>query len=82
VAGSGALSRALQEAWPSAAHRAVRIGFPPDPGEALLLEAPEPFDQPAELPPPFPSCANYDAKAWRFLAEQAAPGALFWNVAA
>ena len=30
----------------------------------------------------FPSCGNYDAKAWRFITAQASPGALFWNVAA
>lgn len=82
VAGSGALSRALQQAWPQAAHHAIRIGFPPDPGGAELLAAPEAFQEPAELPPPFPSCANYDAKAWRFLLERAQDGALFWNVAA
>jgi hypothetical protein len=36
----------------------------------------------ARLSPPFPSCDNYDAKAWRFIRAQASPGALFWNVAA
>lgn len=81
VAGSGSLSRALQRAWPWASHRAVRIGLPPDPGAAELRQAPEPFAEPAEQLPPFPSCANYDAKAWRFLCAEASPGALFWNVA-
>jgi hypothetical protein len=81
VAGSGALSRALQRVWPDAAHYAIRIGFPPDVGAATLLEAPERFGDPAERPPPIPSCANYDAKAWRFISERASPGALWWNVA-
>ena len=80
VAGSGALARALQQGWPDASHHAVVIGFEPDAGEAKLWRAPESFDQDAQLPPPFPSCSNYDAKAWRFIAEHAAPGALFWNV--
>lgn len=81
TAGSGALTRALQAAWPSAEHFAVRIGMPPDPGRARLFIAPERFEDPAKEPPPFPSCSNYDAKAWRFFEERAKPGALFWNVA-
>ena len=31
--------------------------------------------------PPFPSCSNYDATAWRFVKAYARQGALFWNVA-
>jgi hypothetical protein len=82
VAGSGSLSRALQAAWPAAAFHAVRVGKPPAVGKARLWAAPEPFERAAASPPPFPSCANYDAKAWRFLTRHAAPDALFWNVAA
>jgi hypothetical protein len=81
VAGSGALSRSLQAAWPRAKHFAVRIGFEPDVGEAELLRAPERFEDPAKERPPFPSCANYDAKAWQFIKARARSGALFWNVA-
>lgn len=81
IAGSGVLSRALQKAFPDAKHYAVKIGKEPDAGNATLFEAPEKFDAPAELPPPFPSCAEYDAKAWRFVKAHASPGALFWNVA-
>jgi hypothetical protein len=47
-----------------------------------LYAAPEKFEQDAKVKPPFPSCSNYDAKAWRFIQEYARPGALFWNVAA
>lgn len=85
VAGSGVLSRALQAALPQVPAFAVRIGRELRAGEAgraRLLDAPERFSQDAKLPPPFPSCPNYDAKAWRFLTEHAQPGALFWNVAA
>lgn len=81
VAGSGVLTRALQQAWPSARFYAVRIGAEPDAGAAHLYKAPEAFEQPARHPPPFASCANYDAKAWRFIRAHASPGALFWNVA-
>jgi hypothetical protein len=82
VAGSGALSRALQRAWPEAVFHAVRIGAAPQAGRARLYQAPEAFEQDARQPPPFPSCSNYDAKAWRFIRTHAQPGALFWNVAA
>jgi threonine dehydratase len=82
VAGSGTLSRALQRAWPSATFYAVQVGKPPAVGRAALLAAPESFERDARVCPPFPSCSNYDAKAWRFIVRQASPGALFWNVAA
>jgi hypothetical protein len=82
VAGSGLLSRCLQAAKPEAVVNAVRIGFPPEVGAARLLTAPEPFSETARQPPPFPSSANYDAKAWQFVMRHASPGALFWNVGA
>lgn len=82
AAGSGTLSRALARAFPAARIHAVRVGRPPECGGAELHEAPEPFARKAKAPPPFPSCANYDAKVWQFFLNRAAPGALFWNVAA
>lgn len=82
VAGSGVLTRSLQLAWPDARFFAVRIGAVPDAGRAEVLEAPERYEEDARDPPPFPSCGNYDAKAWSFARQFAKPGALFWNVAA
>jgi DNA modification methylase len=80
VAGSGTLTRALQRAWPDADHHAVQIGRAPEIGNAKLWLAPEKFEDDALDPPPFPSCSNYDAKAWQFIKQHASPGALFWNV--
>ena len=82
VAGSGTLSRALQTAWPSADFYAVKVGATPNAGRASLYTAPESFEREARIKPPFPSTSNYDAKAWQFVRRYAAPGALFWNVAA
>lgn len=82
VAGSGTLSRALQLAWPDAQFHAVQVGKAPHVGRARLWVAPEQFEDDARERPPFPSCSNYDAKAWRFICRHASPGALFWNVAA
>jgi hypothetical protein len=81
VAGSGTLSRALQLVWPDARFFAVRIGAMPDAGRAEVIDAPERFENDAKEPPPFPSCGNYDAKAWRFIKQRAAKEAVFWNVA-
>ncbi len=82
VAGSGTLTLALQQAWPEATFYAVRIGRDvPSVGRATLLVAPERYEQAAKTRPPFPSCDNYDAKAWQFIRRLATPGALFWNVA-
>jgi hypothetical protein len=47
-----------------------------------VLNAPEKFEQDAKQLPPFRSCLNYDAKAWRFIQQRATEDALFWNVAA
>lgn len=83
VAGSGTLTRALQDARPDAKFFAVRVGARgTDIGRATELIAPERYERPAQDPPPFPSCDNYDAKAWRFMKKMGAPGALFWNVGA
>lgn len=81
VAGSGTLCRALQQAWPNASIHAVLIGADADTADAARYRAPERFEQDARLSPPFASCSNYDAKAWRFIIEHAKPGAVFWNVA-
>lgn len=81
VAGSGVLTRGLQRAWPSAEHHAVVIGAESKTGRAAVFRAPERFEDDAEYRPPFPSCGNYDAKAWRFLVANGRPGDLFWNVA-
>jgi hypothetical protein len=81
VAGSGTLQRGLQKAWPEAVFHAVKIGAEPKAGRAKLWSAPEKFEKDAKIKPPFPSCTNYDAKAWRFIIENAKPEALFWNVA-
>lgn len=82
VAGSGVLTRALQLRWPDAEHFAIQIGAVPKAGRALVFRAPEKFEQNAKIKPPFPSCSNYDAKAWRFVNAIAGEGALFWNVGA
>lgn len=80
AAGSGTLSRTLQEVWPDAEHHAVMVGRHPDTGKATLHTAPEPFERDAKTPPPYPSTSNFDAKVWQFAGHRG-PGTLIWNVA-
>ncbi len=82
---SGTLSRGLQLAWPNTEFYGVSVGHEPTEeqrGRATMFKASEKFDQKAKDPPPFPSCAFYDAKVWAIMKEHASDGALFWNVAA
>jgi len=83
VAGSGVLARAMRLAWPGTPLRLVCLGKEPirPEGDVQVYHAAERFEAPALLPPPFPSCLHYDAKAWTFVQRHAVPGALFWNVA-
>lgn len=83
VAGSGTLTRALQQAWPEAKFFAVVVGgSTAKVGRAVRIDHPLPFEADARVLPPFPSTRNYDAKAWEYVKRQAGPGALFWNVGA
>jgi hypothetical protein len=83
VAGSGVLTRALQNAWPEAKVYAVIVGKLDAPtGRAERIVHPLPFAVEADVRPHFPSAPHYDAKAWESFRDHACRGALFWNVAA
>lgn len=87
--GSGMLARCLGRAFPEARVKGVIVGlrsrnqaqaFPPN---VELVDCPYDFAAPCQLEAPFPSCRNYDGKAWEAL--ERAGGAsrgrvLFWNV--
>lgn len=81
AAGSGTLTRTLQEVWPAAEHHAVMVGRHPDAGNATIHAALEPFERDAQEPPPIPSTSNFDAKAWRFVRDRTTRRILWWNVA-
>ena len=87
VGSSGTLNRSLQLAWPDARVHVVSVGHTMSEreiGRAIYHRSELKFDRPVkpEDAPPFPSAPTYDAKAWKFVREHAAPGALFWNVGA
>lgn len=87
-AGSGMLARCLGRAFPEAAVHAVAVGLASRhgaqafPANVKLHPCGLRFEEESRAAAPFPSCPNYDRKAWA-LAEFAAKGrALFWNVLA
>ena len=83
AAGTGALTRSLQAAWPDATHHAVVVASKAaDTGYAERHLVDVSFNRAARHLPPFPSASNYDAKAWNIMKHHARPGALFWNVGA
>lgn len=83
MGGSGALGRALQRAYPNTPVNIVSVGTKNfNGGTNRVFNAPEKLDDDAEVLPPYPSSTHYDAKTWRFVIENAKPGACIWNVAA
>lgn len=80
---TGTAIRAFQIAWPSTAVHGIAVArnmHPGEIGEARLISSPLPFLKDAKEQPPFPSTANYDAKAWPLFRDLAADGAIFINV--
>lgn len=83
VAGSGVLTRGLQLGLQASSFHAVQIGRnlkPKDVKAAKIYVHSLDFSQDAKLTPPFPSCSNYDAKAWELIKRYAKGRVLFWNV--
>jgi hypothetical protein len=83
AAGSGTLTRGLQIGMPLAKHCAVRVGARPQVGSAELFITDVPFETVETREPPFPSCPNYDAKAWFVMGRRQSDDGkrrLFWNV--
>jgi len=86
AAGSGMLARCLGRAFPDSAVHAVTVGLASRHavqsfGSNVTLHACRyRFEQECKTPAPFPTCANYDKKAWEIAVSQAKGRALFWNV--
>ena len=84
VAGSGVLIRGIQNGLAAQKYNAVQIGRKlnqSDVGRATIHVCPLTFETNAKIKPPFPSCSNYDAKAWApFVLDSGTK--LLWNVMA
>jgi hypothetical protein len=80
AAGSGVLTRGLQRGIPGD-FVAVQIGRDIDkPGRAKVIKHPLPFEKESGAVIPFPSCPNYDRKAWDICQRSSKGRVLFWNV--
>lgn len=84
ASGSGVLTRGLQAGIPNAEFFAVQVGrelTEEARGIAQVLAYPMKFeDELHKIVPPFPSCPNYDRKAWHFCKKYSKGKVLFWNV--
>jgi hypothetical protein len=86
AAGSGMLARCLSKAFPEAAVHAVAVGLASRHsaqqfGPSVTMHAYElEFEQETKASAPFPSCPNYDRKAWEHCRREAQGKVLFWNV--
>lgn len=84
--GSGMLARCLGVAFPNSEIRGVAVGLASRherqemPSNVNLLASPYKFQQETKAQCPFPSCGNYDRKAWEMMQEHRKGRVLFWNV--
>lgn len=87
-AGSGMLARCLGRAFPDSAVHAVAVGlasrhdaqhFGPN---VRLHQCAYKFEQETKGSAPFPSCPNYDRKAWEIMILKKRGSVLFFNVLA
>jgi 1-aminocyclopropane-1-carboxylate deaminase/D-cysteine desulfhydrase-like pyridoxal-dependent ACC family enzyme len=85
-AGSGMLARCLGNAFPESEICAVAIGLASRheaqsfDSNIRMIKSRYRFEQETRAECPFPSCANYDRKAWEVCAKEAKGKILFWNV--
>ena len=83
VAGSGVLIRGLNKGLKSKSFNVVQIGrklSKSDVASSNIYIHPLDFSQDSKVNPPFPSCSNYDAKAWEYVKKYGNSKTLFWNV--
>lgn len=86
--GSGMLARCLSEAFPDAEIHGVIVGLKSRNqkqefrSNVILHECRYDFAEETRAESPFPSCGNYDRKAWEICQREGKGRRLFWNVLA
>jgi hypothetical protein len=84
--GSGMLARCLGTAFPDSRIMGVAVGLKSRhdaqqmPPNVHLVETRYKFEEETKASSPFPSCRNYDRKAWEQAVRSTAKSILFWNV--
>lgn len=82
--GSGTLLQGIIQGTTKAKITGIQVGaqvsFTP-PKRVRIIKYHKPFEQETKHAAPFPSCANYDLKAWEYCQRYKGTGlTLFWNV--
>lgn len=84
ASGSGTIMRGIAAGTNNARIVAIQVGAEvgnPLPGRITIKKYHKPFEKESTLNAPFPSCANYDLKAWEYCMRDKPKGSvLFWNV--
>lgn len=82
ASGSGTLINGLQQGFSNAAFNVVQVGAElKNVTNANIYKYHKPFEQECKTKPPFPSCQNYDSKAWEYCKKYSkGEKILFWNV--
>lgn len=82
--GSGTLLKGIIKGTDTAKITGVQVGAAvdnPKPDRVTILKHHQPFEKIARIEAPFPSCGNYDRKAWEYcLKHKKKESVLFWNV--
>lgn len=82
--GSGTLLQGIIKGTSKAKVIGIQVGADISeqlPQRARIIKYHKPFEQEARFRAPFPSCANYDLKAWEYCQRYKGTGeVLFWNV--
>jgi hypothetical protein len=80
------IARCLSEAFPESAVYGVAVGLASRHEDqqfaenVTIIPAAYKFEQECRFRAPFPSCANYDRKAWELCLKIGTGHRLFWNV--
>jgi hypothetical protein len=82
--GSGTLLKGIVKGTTRAKIIGVQVGAQvsyPLPDRVTILKYHKPFEYEPKFNGPFPSCANYDLKAWEYCMKYKGTGkTFFWNV--
>lgn len=82
ASGSGVLTRGLQNGIKAKRFYAVQVGkdIKGKVGKATIIKHRLEFKEELNIKTPFPSCPNYDKKAWELCKKHSKGKVLFWNV--
>lgn len=78
--GSGTLLSGLMNGIKSKEYYGVQVGKNVEVDGATIIKHDLSFEKECKIKTPFPSCPNYDKKAWEICSKESKGKVLFWNV--